>query len=162
MDRNTYIDDFATSATHDDIITIFFDVTSLMNTVHLPMYQWATYYLLARHLADTRFTVTDGDVSPRNGLETQSHTTHIDHTDITRALPERPATNRQVLQVTSRFSDPLGLFSPAALVGKLIFQDTSTSGLAWEELLPSEIAAKWLSWTSQLHILSEIHIPRWI
>ena len=34
------MDDFAASATHDnDIITIFFEVTSLMNSVHLLMYK---------------------------------------------------------------------------------------------------------------------------
>ena len=48
------------------------------------------------------------------------------------------------------------------LVGKLIFQDTLTRGLAWDELLPADIAVKWLSWTSKLHILSDMHIPRWI
>jgi len=43
MDRSTYMDDFTASATHDnDIITIFSEVTSLMDTVHLPMYKWAT------------------------------------------------------------------------------------------------------------------------
>jgi len=43
MGRITYIDDLETSATHDkDIVTIFFEVTSLMNTIHLPMYKWAT------------------------------------------------------------------------------------------------------------------------
>jgi hypothetical protein len=62
----------------------------------------------------------------------------------------------------SRFYDPLGLFSPVALVGKLIFQDTWTRGLAWDELLPPDVAVKWLSWTSQLHLLSEMHVPRWI
>jgi hypothetical protein len=49
-----------------------------------------------------------------------------------------------------------------ALVGKLIFQDTWTRGLAWDELLPPDIAVKWLSWTSELHLLSEMHVPRWI
>ena len=88
------MDDFAASATHDDI---FFEVTSLMNTVHLPMYRGTTDYPLARHLADTRFTVTDGDASPTNGLGNPVRQIHIDHTDTTRALPERPATKRQVL-----------------------------------------------------------------
>ena len=36
----------------------------------------------------------------------------------------------------------LGLFSTVALVGKLIFQDTWTRGLAWDELLPTDIAVK--------------------
>ena len=80
----------------------------------------------------------------------------------TRTLPERPATKRQVPPVRSRFYDPLGLFSPVALVGKLLFQDTWTRGLAWDDALPPDIAVKWLSWTSQLHLLSDMHVPRWI
>jgi len=42
MDRSTYMDNFAASAKHADIITIFFEVTSLLNTINLPMYKWAT------------------------------------------------------------------------------------------------------------------------
>ena len=41
-DRNTYVDDFAASASHDDVITIFLEITSLMNTIHPLMYKWAT------------------------------------------------------------------------------------------------------------------------
>ena len=113
MDRSTYMDDFAASATHDDI---FFEVTSLMNTVHLPMYKWATN---STHLQDICWT-QDLPLQTKTQIlgtdrETQSDTIHIDHTDITRALPERPATKRQV-QVRSRFYDQLGLFSLVALV----------------------------------------------
>jgi len=91
-------------------------------------------------------------------LDTQSDTIHIDHTDITEALPERPATKRLILQVTSRFYNPLGLFSLVALLGKLLFQDTWTWGLTWDELLTTNIAVKWLSWTSHLHLLSDMHV----
>jgi hypothetical protein len=50
VDRNAYTDDFAASATHDnDIITIFVELTSLKNTIHLPMYKWATN---STHLQD--------------------------------------------------------------------------------------------------------------
>jgi len=49
-----------------------------------------------------------------------------------------------------------------AIVGKLLFQDTWTWGLAWDETLPPDIAVKWLAWTSELHLLSDVHVPRWI
>ena len=149
MDSSTYMYVFATSTTNDnDITTTVFEVTSLMNTVHMPMYKWATN---STHLQDIWRKQglplqTETQVLGMN-WETQSDTIHIDHTDITRAL-QRPATKRQVLQVTSRFYDPLGLFSPVSLVGKLIFQDTWTRGLAWNELLLPDIAVNWLSWTS--------------
>ena len=48
MDRSTYMHDFAASASCD-IITIFSEITSLMNTIHLPMYKWATN---STHLQD--------------------------------------------------------------------------------------------------------------
>jgi hypothetical protein len=163
MDRSTYMDDFAASATHENDITIFFEVTSLMNTVHLPMYKWATNSTRLQDIWRTQGLPLQMETQVLGmDRETQSDTIHIDHKDITRALPERPATKRQVLQVTSSFYDPLGLFSPVALVGKLIFQDTWTRGLAWDDLLLPDIAVKWLSWTSHLHLLSEMHVPRWI
>jgi hypothetical protein len=49
-----------------------------------------------------------------------------------------------------------------AFVGKLLFQATWTRELTWDELLAPDIAIKWLSWTSQLHLLSDMHVPQWI
>ena len=94
-------------------------------------------------------------------MDTQSDTLNIDHIDITRALPVQQATKRQVLQITSIYYDPLGLFSLVAIVGKILFQLTWTRGLAWDEKLPSDIAVKWLAWTLELHLLSDVHVPRW-
>jgi len=162
IDKSTYMEDFASSVAHDnDIVTIFFEVTSLVNTIHLPMCKWATN---TTHLRDIWWTQglplqTETQVLGID-CDTQSETIHIDHTDITRALPERPATKRHVLQVTSSFYDPLGMLSPVAIIGKLISQDTWTEGLAWNEILPQDIAAKWLSWTSQLQLFSDLHVPR--
>jgi hypothetical protein len=110
------------------------------------MYKWATN---STHLQDTWRTqglpLQTATQVLGMGWDTQSDTLHVDHIDITRALPERPATKRQVLQITSRFYDPLGLFSPVAIVGKILFQDTWTRGLAWDETLPPDIAVKWLA-----------------
>jgi len=163
MERNTYIDDFAPSATHySDIITIF-EVTSLMNTVHLPMYKWATNSTHLQEIWRTKFLPLQTETQVQGmDWETQSDRIHIDHSDITLALPERPAIKHQLQQVPSRFYDPLGLFSPVTLVGKIIFQITWTRELSWDDLLPPDIVVKWLSWSSQLHLLSEMHVPRWI
>ena len=70
IDRSTYMDDFATSAL-DDITTIFSEVTSLLNTIRLPMYKWTTNYPLTGYLADAKLTVTDGNASPWHGLRHQ-------------------------------------------------------------------------------------------
>ena len=164
MDRSSYMDDFGASSSHDnDIVTIFFQVTSLMNTIHLTVYKWATNSTHLQHIWQTQGLPLQTETQVIGiDWDTQPDTIHINHTNFTRTLPERLATTRQVLQVTSRFYDPLGLFSPVALVGKLLFQDTWTRVLARDEVLHPDIAVKWLSWTSQLHHLSDLHVPRWI
>ena len=127
------------------------------------MYKWATN---STHLQDTWRTQglplqTVMQVLGM-GWDTQSDTLHVAPIEITRALPERPATKRQVLQITSRPYDPLGLFLPVTIAGKILFQDTWTRGLAWDETLHPDIAVKWSAWTSGLHLLSDVHVPRWI
>jgi len=74
----------------------------------------------------------------------------MDPRDVTGEYIERPTTNRQVLQITARFYDPLGLMSPVSVVGKLLFQDTFCRGLAWYKLLPSDLGALWNTWVSTM------------
>ena len=82
MDRSTYMDDFATSAL--DITTIFSVVTSLLNTIRLSMYKWATN---STHLQDTWRTqgLPLQTVTQLLGMgwDTQSDTLHVDHIEIT-------------------------------------------------------------------------------
>jgi hypothetical protein len=112
MDKSTYMDDYAASVTYDnDIVTIFFEVTSLMNTIHLPMCKWATNSTHSQDIWRRQGSPLQTETQVFGiDWDTQSDTIHIDHTDITRALPELPATKRHVLQVTSRFYDPLDCF----------------------------------------------------
>jgi hypothetical protein len=42
---------------------------------------------------------------------------------ISKRLPEGPTTKRRLLQTTARFYDPLGLYTPVSVVGKLLFED---------------------------------------
>ena len=114
---------------------------------------------LEGHLAEAWVGGADGDQVLGMDWGSQSDTIHTEHTDIKRALTERPGTKRLLLQVTSRFYGLFGLFSPAAIVGKFLFQVTWTRGLAWDEILPLDIAVKWLSWKSQFHLLSRMHVP---
>jgi len=67
---------------------------------------------------------------------------------------------RQVLQATYRFYDALGLLSPVSVFGKLLFQDTWCRGLAWDELLPSDLGALWNTSVSTLPHLARLRIPR--
>ena len=77
-------------------------------------------------------------------------------------LPEGPTTKRQLLRTTARFCDPLGLYSPVSVIGKMLFQDTWCRGRDWIELLHFDLGARWHAWVSSLTSLSQVHIPRWL
>jgi len=57
---------------------------------------------------------------------------------------------------------PFGLISPVSVVGKLLFQDTWCTGLAWDVLLPSDLGALWNTWVSTLPHLAHLRVPRWV
>jgi hypothetical protein len=129
----------------------------------LPLSKWFTNSLLLKDIwraegvdikSETRVLGVDWN--------TESDSLFTDPRDITDNLAGSPGTKRLILRTTARFYDPLGLFAPVLLVGKLLFQDTWCRGLQWEELLPSDLAQGWHLWTSKLQRISSLHIPRWI
>ena len=107
------MDDFATSALHDDdITTIFFEVTSLLNTMHLPMYKWATN---STHLQNTwrRQGLPLQTVTQVLGMgwDTQSDTLHVDNIDITRHCRNDRRPNAKCYKSHQDFTTRLDCFN---------------------------------------------------
>jgi hypothetical protein len=89
-------------------------------------------------------------------------TLFTDNRDVTDKAHEGSSTKRQLLQVTSRFYDSMGLMSPVLITGKLIFQDSWCRGVGWDDLLPDNLGTRWSNWVKLLPDLLDIHIPRWV
>ena len=83
-------------------------------------------------------------------------------TDVNGEYVERPTTKRHVLQTTARFHDSLGLLFPVSVVEKLLFQDTWCRGLAWDEILPSDLGALWKIWVSTLKYIAHLRVRGWV
>ena len=84
---------------------------------------------------------------------------YIDADEIISKLKEGPTTKRKLLRTMASFYDPLGLFSPVSLVGKVLFQDTWCRGINWNELLPTDLGTQWHACISGLSSLSHVHVP---
>jgi hypothetical protein len=164
LDESTFMDDFAASAEDDNhVITLYYELTELLKRMKLPLSKWVTNSLPLKDIrraegvdikSETRVLGVDWN--------TESDSLFTDPRDITDNLAGSPGTKCLILRTTARFYDPLGLFAPVLLVGKVFFQDTWCRGLLWEELLPPDLAQRWHQWTSKLQHLSSLHIPRWI
>ena len=58
--------------------------------------------------------------------------------------------------------DPLGLFSPVTLQGKIFLQSMWNKKIAWDEPLTEQDVLQWLKIDKNLKEISGIHIPRYI
>ncbi|XP_071043089.1 uncharacterized protein [Parasteatoda tepidariorum] len=79
-----------------------------------------------------------------------------------RDLFKEPVTKRLLLKTISKIFDPLGIFLPSTVIGKILFQEKWLCGIEWDELLPPSIASRFSKWIIDLPHLNNIRIPRWI
>ena len=69
-------------------------------------------------------------------------------------------TRRSMLSDVASLYDPLGLVSPIVLGRKLLFQDATRRKLAWDDLVPVDLAQKWTTWVTSLEQLPELAFKR--
>lgn len=75
-------------------------------------------------------------------------------------LSNLKTTKRQMLSEIAQIFDPLGLLGPCTFVAKIFMQKLWLEKLNWDDIVPKEIEAKWLSYRSELLLLNELKIPR--
>ena len=75
-------------------------------------------------------------------------------------IEDKPFTRRGVLSSINSLFDPLGFVAPVTIAGKAILREAMTSGLDWDEPLPTDFLQKWISWKSSLKDLENLQIPR--
>jgi hypothetical protein len=111
-----------------------------MKLLNFPLAKWASNseQLKAIWRAEGQEIETQTQLLGVN-WNTETECFFIDPETITNKLPEGPTTKRKLLQTSARFYDPLGLYSPVSVVGKLLFPDTWRRGIDWNELLPPDL-----------------------
>ena len=77
-------------------------------------------------------------------------------------MKEKKNTKRFVLQTSGRIYDPTGIISPFTVRLKCLFQILWIRKLSWDAELPTDICEKWTKWCSELPVLNQIKIPRFI
>ena len=76
------------------------------------------------------------------------------------ALQSAIITKRQVLQLIAQVYDPLGLFTPVLLAGKLFLRRLWELNLAWDEPLSSRLTDEWTSIAAKVTPLANFTLPR--
>jgi len=71
-------------------------------------------------------------------------------------------TKREVLRISSRIFDPLGLIAPTVLLLKITFQQLWECPLEWDDPVPHDIRNTWIAVINGLGDVADLRIPRWI
>ncbi|KAH9637943.1 hypothetical protein HF086_017176 [Spodoptera exigua] len=71
-------------------------------------------------------------------------------------------TKRQLLSEISKLFDPLGWLSPLSIRAKLLFQNAWSLKLSWDENVPQSIQDDWIHLRSDLNLIDQFIIPRYI
>jgi len=72
------------------------------------------------------------------------------------------ATKRNILSVTSKLFDPLGLLSPIVIRGKIQLKELWLNKLDGDEPIPMHLETEWNMIKVTLSKLEEISIPRFV
>ncbi|XP_065093228.1 uncharacterized protein LOC135713939 [Ochlerotatus camptorhynchus] len=71
-------------------------------------------------------------------------------------------TKRIVASDTASLFDPPGFLGPIIVVAKLFVQELWRSNRSWDEPLEDEIQQRWLLFRSQLAVIENLTVPRWV
>ncbi len=71
-----------------------------------------------------------------------------------------PVTKRMIASGTAGVFDVLGLFSPAVILARILFQDTWKLGLSWDSPVPDNLQQRWDTWLSDLPHINAHPVPR--
>lgn len=71
-------------------------------------------------------------------------------------------TKRHLLSVIAQIWDPLGFFTPTVIKIKILMKKIWTLKIDWDEELPSFIITSWLAIYSELELLNNFEIPRYL
>lgn len=77
-------------------------------------------------------------------------------------VANKKLTKRQALSVCAQVFDPLGILAPVTVSLKMIIQEIWKTDLGWDDEVPDILKDKWLLLQTQINILQNIKVPRWI
>ena len=71
------------------------------------------------------------------------------------------STRREMLRVPASHFDPLGIFAPFLLKGKLFLQKVTLSGIGWDDDLPRDVKNNWKIWIRSMEAVANYFTPRY-
>ncbi|XP_072766484.1 uncharacterized protein [Anoplolepis gracilipes] len=166
--KEVYMDDILTDAFRiEDARDLLKQLTGICRAGGFPLKKWSANNsaLLDGVPVEDRL-----QREPRWWLPGESHSTlgllwHL-HEDLFSFAPTDNkldvVTKKAVLSLTARLFDLLGWLSPVTICAKILIQATWLLSVQWDDPLPEEDDRQWRNFQTELPLLGEIRLPRWM
>ncbi|XP_065213370.1 uncharacterized protein LOC135840671 [Planococcus citri] len=171
--KDTYIDDIISGGnTISETLKIQEQLKELVESAGLPLSKWsANHPSLLEQIPDSqREKLKILSLGGETGITTLGMCWLPKEDEIfvkIKDIEGEVKTKRQLLGKISSIYDPLGLIGPITIIARLLMQliwsvtiDQKT--LDWDDAIPDNILDQWKVFSSQLNLLSQIRIPRYL
>ncbi|CAH0564505.1 unnamed protein product [Brassicogethes aeneus] len=167
LNNDMYVDDIVSGgSTLDDAKNLQNDLISILGKGGFELRKWASNCpALLAHLPESYKQVGSCDFEQETtvkilGLRWNSATDSF----LYQVEPQQNSscTKRTILSQIARIFDVVGFLSPVIITAKYLVQHLWSLGLDWDEPPPADVLNKWQTFKSELPLLSNVSIPRFV
>lgn len=80
--------------------------------------------------------------------------------EVSRLLSQVEPTKRNVVSMSAKFYDPLGIVSPVTILFKIFFQQLCKAKIGWDDVLTGDLAEKWKKICASVGGSEALIVPR--
>lgn len=164
ISNSMYMDDAAHSvASEEQAITAYHELKKAFESAGMNLRKWCT------NSAKLRTLIPENDLELKAckenvkmlGISWSPITDQFTY-ELKLSVSSVQITKRLLFSEVASLFDPLGWISPVIIGAKNLMQLLWIEGIDWDGVVSSDIANKWNEIKSELHLINNFVIPRWI
>ncbi|XP_065361988.1 uncharacterized protein LOC135955564 [Calliphora vicina] len=158
-----YVDDLLSGADNfEELEKLRFEVTEILKSCGFDLAKWfSNHPSYTDGLSEMNLDFDDWDVRRALGL-IWSTGRDLFTFKLEDNFGHLPTTKRNILSISSRLFDPLGLLSPIIIRAKILLQELWKRKLDWDESVPQSVDTTWSQIKNSLADSHKIVIPRFV
>ncbi|XP_055909622.1 uncharacterized protein LOC129944297 [Eupeodes corollae] len=162
--RDFYVDDLLTGADNLETLKIMkFEIQEILTKGGFQLAKWFSNHpeYLNKDSSEKSINFNDSDFTKTLGMcwhpKEDTFSFNLDNN-----FHDLRATKRNILSVSARLFDPLGLLCPIVTKAKILLQELWVAKIEWDESIPLRLDTSWQNFKTNLSQLGEIKIPRFV
>ena len=158
-----YVDDLLSGA--DDVETLIQIRKEVIHILNACGFNLAKWYSNCRDLNGEKLVrqleIQDSDSTRALGIIWRTDDDVLNF-KLNNEYDNLPATKRNILSISSRLFDPLGLLAPIVINAKILLQKLWKIKLDWDESIPQCLETDWKNFKIELSQVDTINLPRFV